>query len=92
MIQPDAVLDQVLTYFRQHPPATVNEARAKMAELTGITRSPTQVREWMKRCGMRCRKIGVLPAKGDPDTQAAYQNRAAVEVCQKAVLVRQVLP
>lgn len=70
----------------------LNEARAKMAELTGITRSPTQVREWMKRCGMRSRKIGVLPAKGDPDAQAAYQNRAAVEVCQKAVLVRQVLP
>jgi transposase len=63
-------------YFREHPPATVNEARAKMAELTGISRSPTQIRQFMKRCGMRCRKSGVLPAKGDPDEQAAYQKKS----------------
>jgi len=77
--RPQSALDEhqasLKAYFRQHPPATVNEARAKIAELTGITRSPTQVREWMKRWGMRCRKIGVLPAKGDPDTQAEYQKK-----------------
>lgn len=63
-------------YFRAHPPATVNEARAKIAELTGLTRSPTQIRQFLKRCGMRCRKTGVLPAKGDPDEQAAYQKKS----------------
>lgn len=31
-------------YFRQTPPATVNEARATILELTGINRSPTRVR------------------------------------------------
>lgn len=78
--RPQSALDEhqvaLKAYFRRHPPATVNEARAKIAELTGITRSPTQVREWMKHCGMRCRKIGVLPAKGDPDEQAEYQKKS----------------
>jgi len=78
--RPQSALDEhqvaLKAYFRQHPPATVNEARAKIAELTGITRSPTQVREWMKRCGMRCRKIGVLPAKGDPDEQTEYRKKS----------------
>ena len=36
-------------YFRAHSPATVNEARAKRAEVTGITRSPTPVRAFMSR-------------------------------------------
>jgi transposase len=29
-------------YFREHPPATIKEAIAKIEELTGIKRSPTQ--------------------------------------------------
>jgi hypothetical protein len=33
-------------YFHQHPPATVAEAAAKIAELTGIVRKPTQVRQY----------------------------------------------
>jgi hypothetical protein len=33
-------------YVHQHPPATVAEAAAKIAELTGIVRKPTQVRQY----------------------------------------------
>ena len=36
-------------YFRQHPPATVAEAAAKIAELTGIVRQRTQVRQFLRR-------------------------------------------
>ena len=38
-------------YFHQHPPATVAEAAAKIAELTGIVRKPTQVRRICERWG-----------------------------------------
>jgi len=31
-------------YFRQHPPASIKEATAKIEQLTGIRCSPTQVR------------------------------------------------
>jgi hypothetical protein len=30
----------------------------------------------MKRCAMRCRKIGVLPAKGNPDEQSEHQKKS----------------
>jgi transposase len=39
-------------YFQQHPPATVAEAAAKIEELTGIVRKPTQVRQFLRSLGM----------------------------------------
>lgn len=38
--------------FNSHPPQTVNEAVQRIEELTGIRRSPTQVREWLKKTGL----------------------------------------
>lgn len=60
-------------YFRLHPPATINEAIDKIESLTGIRRSPTQVRVFLKSLGMRCIKVGVVPGKADPDEQEAYK-------------------
>lgn len=59
-------------HFRQHPPATIKEAQAEIEKLTGVRRSQTQVRQFLKKLGMRCRKVGMVPAKADPDEQAAY--------------------
>jgi transposase len=36
-------------YFRAHPPATIKEAQSKIEALTGIKRSETQVREYLKK-------------------------------------------
>ena len=36
-------------YFREHPPATVKEAQQKIKEITGIERSETQIREFIKK-------------------------------------------
>ena len=35
---------------------------ASLTQLTNITRSPTQVRAFLRRCGLRCRKVGGLHA------------------------------
>ena len=59
-------------HFRDKPVATIKKAQAEIEHLTGIKRSPTQVRHFMTQLGMRCRKVGRLPAKADPDKQAAY--------------------
>jgi len=56
-------------YFRQHPPATVAEAAAKIAALTGMVRQPTQVRQFLHVLGMTPRNVGMLPAKADVETQ-----------------------
>jgi transposase len=51
--QPGSELDEHIpsleVYFRQHPPATVKEAQSKIEALTGIQRSATQVREFLKK-------------------------------------------
>lgn len=40
-------------HLRKHPPRNTAEAQAVIEELTGIKRSPTQVRAFMKRIGMK---------------------------------------
>lgn len=59
-------------YFREHPPKTLAQAVAKIEELTGIVRSREQVRQFLKLMGMRCRRVGVLPAKADPEAQEEF--------------------
>lgn len=64
----------VETYFKAHPPQTVAEAQAKIEELTGIRRSPTQVNAFLKRLGMKRCKVGFVPGKSsDPDKIKAQE-------------------
>lgn len=59
-------------HFREHPVATVKEAQAVIEDKTGVKRSETQTRQFLKHLGMSCRKVGMLPAKADPEKQAEY--------------------
>ena len=55
-------------YFEAHPPRTSSEAGAEIERLTGIKRSPTQIKAFLKRMGMQSRKVGYLPGKAtNPD-------------------------
>jgi transposase len=60
-------------YFRAHPPATCAEAGAKIEELTGVKRGPTQTREFLKKLGMKPRKVGQIPAKADIKEQEGFK-------------------
>ncbi len=64
--------EEIKAEFEAHPPATANEAAERIEKLTGIRRSPTQVREFLKRMGMKWRKVGHIPAKADPERQQAF--------------------
>ena len=59
----------------QHPPATVAEAAEKIAELTGVRRKPTQVRQFLKRLGMKPRKVAAIPAKADVQVQREFKEK-----------------
>jgi len=59
-------------YFRKHPPATVNEAVAKIEKLTGIRKGREQVRVFLQKIGMKPRKIGMIPAKADAEAQQKF--------------------
>jgi transposase len=62
-------------YLIAHPPATVAEAQAKIAALTGIQRGPTQVRQFLHTLGMKPRKVGTIPAKANVEAQEAFKKK-----------------
>jgi len=70
-------------YFREHPPASVKEAMAKIEELTGIKRSPDRVRAFLKRMGMKCRKVGTIPAKADVEAQEDFKKSSSSRAWRK---------
>jgi len=75
--RPQSALNTHLTsleaHFKDHPPATIKKAQHDIEVLTGIKRSPTQVVTFLKKkLQLRCRKVGMIPAKADPDQQADY--------------------
>ncbi len=64
--------EEIKTEFAAHPPKTGNEAVRRIEELTGIRRSPTQVRKFIQNLGMKRRKVGHVPAKANPEKQKAF--------------------
>ncbi len=75
--QPQSELDLHKTslkeYFEQYPPVSIAEAQSKIEELTGIKRSPTQVQAFLKRIGMKCRKVGSIAGKAISDEKIKEQ-------------------
>jgi transposase len=68
-------------YFKEHPPRTSAEAQDAIERLTGIKRSPTQVRSFLKGLGLRCRKVGFVPGKATtPEKQAEQDSFKAEEL------------
>lgn len=67
--KPQSELDQhartLKEYFEKNPPSTVKQAQAAIKKLTGIRREETQVAEFLKRIGLRRRKVGTVPGKVD---------------------------
>lgn len=63
-------------YFREHPPANATAAMAEIERLTGLKRSPERVRVFMKKMGMKCRKVGMIPAKANIKAQETFKKRA----------------
>lgn len=61
-------------YFEKHPPNTVKEAQHAIEQQTGVRREETQVRQFLLRLGMKCRRMGVVPGKLN-EAQQAEQRR-----------------
>jgi transposase len=60
-------------HFREHQITSIPEAISIIEELTGIHRSPSQVRTFLKSMGMKVRKVGTIPSKADPDQQEQFK-------------------
>jgi transposase len=64
--------DSLRQEFEQKPPATIDEAVARIEQVTGLRRSPTQVAEFLKKLGLKRRKVASIPAKADPEKQQKF--------------------
>ena len=75
--KPQSKLDEHSTtikkHFENHPPATIAEAQNKIELLTGIKRSPSQIKAFLKRLGMRCLTTGTIPGKAITDDKINEQ-------------------
>jgi transposase len=59
-------------HFRKNPPCSTAQAAADIERLTGIRRGETQVGKFLTGMGMKCRKLGMIPAKADADEQCQF--------------------
>jgi len=64
--------DSILKSFTEQPPMNINEAKSRIEAMTGISRSPSQVCNFMKRHGLRYIKTGHIPAKADAEKQQQW--------------------
>ena len=76
--------ETIEAHLREHPPQTIKEAVTMFETLTGLRRSPTQVRLFLKQLGLKRLKVGLLPAKADPEEQAAYQKKVGTTLSRSA--------
>jgi transposase len=76
--------ESILASFRQQAPISSNEALTRIKDLTGLTRSPTSVRNWMHKNGLKFVKMGHLPAKVDVVKQAQWLEKQLNPVIEKA--------
>lgn len=67
-------IDSLKAHFEAHPPRTSAEAGAEIERITGIQRSPTQIKAFLKRIGLKPRKVGYVPGKAATPEKIAEQD------------------
>ncbi len=71
----NAYTEQMIAYVTTHPPTGIPEAQHAVEEQTGLKRSPTHIRDFLRRIGMKCRKVGHVPGKTvDPETMKEQED------------------
>lgn len=60
-------------YFKEHPPQNAAQAAQAIEQITGIKRSQTQVRIFLKKIRLKRLKTFAIPAKSDLDEQEVFK-------------------
>jgi transposase len=64
----------ILAYFEKNPVSTITQACQEVSELTGVTVKNTQMRAYLKKLGIKWRKVGGIPAKVDIEAQQKFHD------------------
>jgi transposase len=65
--------EEIKIYCTERPPATIKQACAEIAELTGIAIKETQMRHYLKSMGLSYKKVAAIPAKADIQAQQTFK-------------------
>lgn len=76
--------EQIREDLLAKPVATSAEAVERIKKLTGIKCSPTQIRQYMHRLGLKPLKVAAIPVKADPIAQGEYLNSSLEPRIQEA--------
>lgn len=73
----NAYEEEIRENFGINPPTTINEAKERIRDIADIERCPTQIRVFMKRIGLKLRKVGAIPGniRNDDDNQKKENER-----------------
>ena len=63
---------EIKNYFDKNPVSTIAQACKEVWELTGVAVKNTQMRAYLKKLGIKWRKVGNIPAKINIETQQKF--------------------
>jgi transposase len=67
---------QIKEALAKKPPINTQEAQKIIEITTGIRRSPTQIRKFLHKNGIKPRKVGNIPAKADIQKQEDFKKNS----------------
>lgn len=76
--------DVVLQYLDENPPGSIKQACAEIGELTGVHRQESQMRNYLKKNGARCRQVCGIPAKADIAKQNEFKENKLEPLLKEA--------
>lgn len=65
--------DVLKSHFEHHPTTRITQAMADIQRLTGLELQREAVRMFLHSLGLSVRKVGMIPAKADPEVQEAFK-------------------
>lgn len=65
--------EQLKEYFEKKPPACAKEAQEAIEKQTGIKRSEGRIRQYLKKIGLKKRKVGMVPGKAKEEEQEKFK-------------------
>ena len=66
----------MIEYFEKTPPHSIAQACAEIGKLTGVHLKETQMRGFIKKIGIKHRKVVGIPAKANLEKQQEFHDEA----------------
>jgi len=76
--------DEIKKEFQDLPPKSLGEAQFRILNLTGIKRSRVQIGKFLKRIGLKIRKVGMIPAKANLKDQDEFKGKKLLPRLEEA--------